>query len=40
MNPQEKPINHQESLDRDQESAMLQWLNHNRRKLLASYKNQ
>ncbi len=40
MNPKENNINYQQSQARDKEYAMLQWLNLNRRKLLASYKNQ
>lgn len=40
MNPKENSINHQQSQALDQKHAMLQWLNRNRRRLLASYKNQ
>ena len=40
MNPKENNINYQQSQARDKEYAMLQWLNRNRRRLLASYKNQ
>ncbi len=40
MKPKDNSINRQPSHTRDKEYAMLQWLNRNRRRLLADYKDQ